>query len=80
VAFHIIMLMFMKSDDYVSEYGDDYAGEFIISSVILTVIVLLDILMISLIRSLSTKWRRASEKSQIKSGNKEIISLVLYAF
>ena len=80
VAFHIIMQLFMKSDGYVSEYGDDYAGEFAISRVLIAIILILDIIMMALVRSLSTKWRRASEKSQIKSGNKENNIPVLFVF
>lgn len=66
------MQLFMRSSGYESEYGDDgYTGEFAISSVLAAIILILDIIMIGLVRSLSTKWNTASERSQIKSGNKE---------
>lgn len=42
--------------------------QFIVSGIIALIILILDIILIMLSNNLTTKWRRASERSQIKSG------------
>jgi len=53
----------MKKD----QNGANYETQFIITACLIGIVLLLDIYLVVLLKNLETKWRRASEKSLIKS-------------
>jgi len=51
-----------------------YETQFIITGVLIGTVLVMDVYLVILLKNLTTKWRRASEKSLIKSG-KELMVL-----
>ena len=51
-----------------TELEEQLETQFIIAGIIVFIILILDIFLIMLTNNLTSKWRRASERSQIRSG------------
>lgn len=75
VTLHVVQQIFMRENDY---DGGPFDVQLTVSSSILAIIIVLDLFLLKLLNGLTRRWRRASERSQLKSGNFlfEVFSLI----